>query len=72
MNETDITIIDNVSADTLEVGDQAIIEGDYVIIRSIHDTDDIDEIVVKVENLSDPTETEFSLFADDYYDIWAL
>lgn len=70
--DTDINIIDNISADTIEVGDQIIVEGDLVIVRAVQDTDDIDEVFIRVENLSDPTVNDFSLFADDYFDVWAV
>ncbi len=68
----DIEIIDNVSADSLEVGDQAIIEGDHVEINSIMPTDDLDEIVVKGYSHDTGDSVEYSLYADDYYDIWAV
>ena len=69
----DITIVDSISADTLVRGDQIIIEGDLCIIASVDsDRDDIDEVFVTVENLSDPTETEFPLYADDYFDVWTV
>lgn len=70
--DTDINIIDNISADTIEVGDQIIVEGDLVIVLAVKDTDDIDEVFIRVENLSDPTVTDFSLYADDYFDVWAV
>lgn len=63
---------DTVSADTLEVGDQVIIDGDYVEVRDIRDTDDIDEVVVVgYSHESGDTET-YSLYADDMYGLWAL
>jgi hypothetical protein len=69
---TEILYIDKVSADSLEVGDQAIIDGDLCIIRKIDkDRDDIDEIYVWVENL-DNGDDEYSLYADDFYDIWSI
>jgi hypothetical protein len=72
IQDTDAEIYDHVTADSLEVGDQTIIEGDMVVILSIDtDRDDIDEVLVKVENLSG-TEDEFPLYADDLYPLWAL
>ncbi len=71
MNE-DYTIDGTLSADTLEVGDQIIIEGDLCIIRKVDsDREDIDEVYVWVENLSGGDE-EFALYADDYFDMWYL
>ena len=70
--DTDIIELYRTPAHTLEVGDQAIIEGDLCIIRAVEETDDIDEVFVKVENLSDNGETEFSLFADDEFTIWSI
>ena len=73
IDEAEITIYDpNVSADTLEAGDQTIIDGDLVVILFV-DTDrpDPDEVFVKVENLSGGDD-EFTLYADDTYELWSV
>lgn len=65
-------IIDNVSADAIEVGDQIIVEGDYLEVKTVTDSDDIDEIIVSgFSHTSGDIET-YHLFADDYFDIWTV
>lgn len=67
-----MNIIDNVSADTIEVGDQILVEGDPIEVKEVRETDDIDEIViVGYSHESGDTET-YSLYADDYFDVWAV
>lgn len=67
-----MNIIDNISADTIEVGDQILIEGDPIEVKSINETDDIDEIVISgYSHDTGDTET-YSLFADDYFDVWGV
>lgn len=67
-----MNIIDNISADTIEVGDQILVEGDPIEVREIRETDDIDEvIVIGYSHESGDTET-YSLYADDYFDVWAI
>lgn len=72
MDTNEIEPFDNVAVHTLEVGDQIIVEGEHFIIHSITETDDIDEFIVKGENLDDPTNDEISLFADDIYPLWSI
>jgi len=73
VDHTTVNIIDpNVSAYALTKGDQVIIEGDLCVIRYLDDDrEDIDEILVKVENLSGERD-EFVLYADDTYALWAI
>ena len=67
-----MNIIDSISADTIESGDQIIVEGDPIEVKSVHDSDDIDEvIVIGYSHVSGDTE-RYSLYADDYYDVWAV
>lgn len=71
----DVDVLFTTPAHTLEDGDQIIVDDlneELFIIHSIHETDDIDEIVVKGENLTDPTNNEISLFADSEYRVWSL
>lgn len=73
MTNEDVTIIDTVSADTLVPGDQIIIQGDLLIIRTVDsDREDIDEVLIKGENLTNPDEDEFAVFADEYFQVWSL
>ncbi len=69
MNEN---VIDNISPDTIEVVDQIYIDGDPIEVKAVRETDDIDEIVI-VGYSHDTGDTEtYSLFADDYFDVWAV
>ena len=73
MTTENVTIIDTVSADTLEAGDQIIIQGDLFIIRTVDaDRDDIDEVRLVGENLSDPTEDTYDVYADEYFQVWSI
>lgn len=70
--DTDINIIDNISADTIEVGDQIIIEGDLIEVTGVSETDDIDEVVIRGFSHVTGDSEVYSLFADDYYDVWSI
>lgn len=69
-----VNIIDTMPAYALQQGDQVVIDGDLVVIRSVDDDrPDPDEIFVTFENLSDSAgDTSAELFADDRYDVWAI
>lgn len=67
-----MNIIDNISADTIEVGDQILIDGDPIEVKSVSEGEDIDEVIVKgYSHETGDTET-YSLYADDYFDVWAV
>lgn len=70
MNET-YEIIDNISADSIESGDQIIIEGDLVEVKRVEQTDDLDEILIRGYNNTTGDMETFSLYADDYFDVWS-
>lgn len=67
-----MNIIDTISADTIEVGDQVIIEGDPVGVTDIQVTMDPDEVIVIGYSYESGDSVEYSLYADDYFDIWAV
>lgn len=67
-----MNIIDTISADSIEVGDQIIVEGDPIEVTYVGETEDIDEVVVKGYSHDTGDREVYSLFADDYYDIWAV
>ena len=67
-----MNIIDNISADTIEVGDQILIEGDPIEVRSVQTTDDIDEVIVMGYSHESGDTERYSLFADDYFDVWGV
>lgn len=65
-------VIDTITADTIEVGDNLIIDGDLVRVTAVDsDREDIDEVFVSVENLTGDDDS-FVLFADDPYDVWII
>lgn len=67
-----MNIYDTITADQIEVGDQIIVDGDPIEVKSVHDTDDPDEVVVSgYSHETGDTET-YSLFADDPYNLWAV
>lgn len=72
MNIDDTIILDTISADSIEIGDQVIIEGDYIEVTYVGETDDIDEIVVKGFSHETGGKETYSLYADDYYQTWAV
>jgi hypothetical protein len=66
------TIYDRVPAYSIEVGDQIIVDGDEIEVTDVHDTEDLDEIVVTgYSHVTGDTET-YSLFADDSFDLWTV
>jgi hypothetical protein len=68
----DILIVDTITADQIEVGDQLVIDDDLVIVKTVdNDREDIDEVFITVENLTTAADTEFPLYADDSYDVWS-
>ena len=68
----DIVVIDTVPAHTLEVGDQIIVEDDYVEIKEIAESLDVDEVVVRGYSHVSGDTVEYSLYADDEYDLWSV
>ena len=71
MNTTE-TVYDSISADTIEVGDQIIIDNEPIEVRSISETEDPDEIVIRGYSHDTGDVEQFSLYADDYYDLWSI
>lgn len=72
IQDTDAEIYDHVTADSLEVGDQTIIDGDMVVILTVDkDREDIDEVYVTFENLTGDAE-DAPLYADDVFPLWSL
>lgn len=67
-----MNIVDNISADTITVGDQILIEGDPIEVTHVLETDDIDEVLVLGYSHSTGDREEYSLYADDYYEVWAV
>lgn len=72
MNTDDTIIVDTISADTIMVGDQIVVDGDRIEVTYVGETEDIDEILVKGWSHDTGDSETYSLYADDYYDVWAL
>lgn len=67
-----MNIIDTIAADTIEVGDQILIDGDPIEVKFVLESDDIDEVIVGgYSHETGDTET-YSLYADDCFDFWAV
>lgn len=66
-------VIDNISADTIEAGDQIIVDGDPIEVTHVdNDREDIDEILVRGFSHDSGDTVEYPLYADDYYDVWTV
>lgn len=65
-------IFDSISADTIEVGDQIIVDGDPIEVQAIlHDFgQDIDEVLIRGYSHESGDSATYSLYADDYFDVW--
>lgn len=64
--------IDQITADTIEVGDQIVVDEDYIEVHTVTETDDIDEIIVTGYSHSTGDHVTYSLYADDYHVVWAV
>lgn len=69
-----MNIIDTISADTIEVGDQILVDGDPVEVRAILNEygQDPDEVIIRGYSHEEGDSVVYSLYADDYYDVWAV
>jgi hypothetical protein len=67
-----MNIIDNISADTIMVGDQILIDGDPIEVKSLGTSGDYDEVIVRGYSHETGDTAEYSLYADDFFDVWAV
>lgn len=67
-----MNIIDTVSADTIEIGDQIVVDGDLIEVTAVLDSSDPDEVIVRGFSHESGDSETYSLFADDYFDLWAV
>lgn len=67
-----MNIIDNISADSILVGDQIIIEGDPIEVTDVQPSDDIDEVIIMGYSHESGDTERYHLYADDYYDLWSV
>ncbi len=73
VDEDDIVILYSTAASTLDVGDQVVIEGEYMELTMVDDDRaDIDEVFVKGYSHNSGDVVSFSLYADDEYDVWSV
>jgi hypothetical protein len=73
MTTDNVNILFTTTADSLVPGDQIIVDDELIIVHSVdHDREDIDEVLVKGENLTDPDNNELPLYADDEYAVWGI
>jgi len=72
ISEEDIEILYHTPASTLEATDQVVIEDDYIEVKEVIETDDIDEVVIKGYSHISGDSVTYSLFADDLYGIWSV
>ena len=72
--DIDVNIIDTISADTIEVGDQILVDGDPIEVRAILNEygQDPDEVIVRGYSHESGDNATYSLYADDYFDVWAV
>lgn len=72
MDTTDLNIIDCVPAHTIEPGDQIIIEGDHIEVKTVEDGSDIDEVIVEGYSHESGDLVMYTLYADDEYNVWSV
>lgn len=70
--DTDIEVFDTVPAYSIEVGDQIVVESDHIEVSHIAETDDLDEVIVSGYSHDSGDRVEYSLFADDMFDVWTV
>jgi hypothetical protein len=68
----DIEILYYTPASTVEETDQVVIEDDYIEVKSVEDTDDIDEVVIVGYSHVSGDTVRLSLYADDLVGIWTV
>lgn len=73
MDTTDLNIFDSVPAHTVEVGDQIIIDGDPIEVKSIDDDrPDPDEILFIGYSHESGDRVEYPVYFADEYDVWGV
>lgn len=65
-------VIDEIFADSIESGDQIIVDGDLIEVREVLETDDVDEVMVKGYSHESGDVETYSLYADDRFEVWAV
>lgn len=66
-------VFDSVPAHTIEAGDQVMLDGDPVEVKSVEwATDDGDAIIIKGYSHETGDSITYTVFADDMYDLWAV
>lgn len=73
MNETDIIIIDTIDADQIEPGDQIVLDGEYITVDTVEDSDTDDYGVVISGYSWDEGDSVSETLPYNYrVDVWSL
>lgn len=67
-----MNIIDSITADTIEVGDQILIDGDPIEVTFVGESNDIDEVIVRGFSHDTGDSETYPLYADDRFNVWAV
>lgn len=73
MNET-YEIIDNISADTIEPGDQIIVDGDLVEVTEVMDDPEAPLEGIRIVGYSNESgdRVTYDLYFADHFDVWSI
>lgn len=73
MNET-YEVIDTIAADTIEVGDQVIIDNDLIEVTEVTDDPECPLEGVRVVGYSNETgdKVTYDLYFGDYFEVWSV
>lgn len=68
-----MTVIDSIAAWQIDDGDQIIVDGDPIEVAvAIHGTHDPYEVLVSGYSHESGDFVEYSLYADDSFDLWTV
>jgi hypothetical protein len=67
-----MTVIDSIAAWQIAEGDQVIIESDPVEVAETFDGEDPNQIIVRGYSHESGDRVEYSLYADDKFDLWTV
>lgn len=65
-------IIDNIPAWSIVEGDQILIDGDPIEVKTVEETSDNDEIIVMGYSHETGDSERYSLYAHDTFSIWSM
>lgn len=67
-----MNIIDNISADTIEIGDHIIIDSDPVEVVEVFSTLEIHEVSLRAYSHNTGDYDLYLVHADDHFDVWTV